>query len=72
MLPLNGHFAGVLGSLAVTKGFGSVAVSERKVAKEQSEANSKYQVTKYSNDGEWKHCPLTEQKGDGTKGCTEP
>ena len=68
LLPsLNGHFAGVLGSLAVTKGFGTVAVSGKQVAIE-SEADTKHQVAKYSNDGERKHCLLTEQKGDRDKG----
>ena len=57
----------MLGSLAVTKGFGTAVVSGKQVAKE-SEADTKHQVAKYSNDGERKHCPLTEQKGDRDKG----
>lgn len=66
--PLQGKCAGVLGTLAVTKGFGSVVVAGKKVAEEQSVANSKYQVTKNSNDGERQHCPLAKQKGDRDKG----
>jgi hypothetical protein len=65
--PLQVKCPGVLGSLTVTKWFGSVAVSEKEVAEEQSEANSKYQVTKNSNNGERHHCPLTEQKDDSDK-----
>ena len=40
----------------------------RKTSCHLSEADTKHQVAKYSNDGERKHCLLTEQKGDRDKG----
>ena len=65
--PLKGKVAGVLVTLSVTRGFGSVAVAGKEVAEEQSEANSKYQVTKNSNGAERQHCPQAKQKGDWDK-----